>query len=303
MQNYKSYIGVVVAMIVWSSSFILTKIGLESFPPVMLVTIRITIAVALLFLLGIGTGTLTKIENKNHLLLFLVAGFIQPFGYFVCEAYGLEQVSPTVASVILSTIPVFTPLIAFIMIRERVSLLNIVGLVISLSGVLMILLNKGDNLEMNTLGLVCLFGAVLSGIIYAVMLRRVPTTYSNVTTIFYIHLFSLLFFIPTFIVVDLIGVGSGESIIGMEYNGDSVLKSLSAIVVLAAFASVMSFVLFCKAVRDIGATKANAFCNIMPISTALVMWFLFGEQLSWVKWIGIFVVIAGLFISQMKRKF
>ena len=74
--------------------------------------------------------------------------------------------------------------------------------------------------------------------------------------------------------------------------------TLVSIVVLAVFASVVSFVLFCYVVRRIGVTKANVFNNMIPAITALAVWMIYGEAIPAVKWVGIVVVIVGLFISQ-----
>jgi drug/metabolite transporter (DMT)-like permease len=74
--------------------------------------------------------------------------------------------------------------------------------------------------------------------------------------------------------------------------------SVMAIVVLAVFASVVSFVMFCFVVRRIGVARANAFCNVMPAITALAVWMIYGEAIPAMKWLGIAIVIVGLFVSQ-----
>ena len=285
-----AYASVMFAMTVWASSFILTRIGLESFQPVTLVTMRMSLAVLLLFLVAKMSGKLQRIERR-HIPLFVAGGFAEPFCYFICEAYGLTMVSPTVASVIMSTIPLFSPLLAYIMIRERVSWFNIIGIVISLVGVLMLVVER-EQVVVEPLGIILLFGAVASAIVYAVFLRKIPTTYNNVSVVFYIHLISLFFFIPTFFIVDFPIIG--ESVFQW--------RSFIAILVLAIFASVISFVLFSSVVRKIGVTRANAFCNVMPGITALLMYLLYGEVLPLIKIIGIVIVIIGLFISQMQLR-
>ena len=116
--------------------------------------------------------------------------------------------------------------------------------------------------------------------------------YNNVSVVFYIHLVSLLFFIPTFFLVDFSSLGE----MSFQY------RSLWAVVVLAVFASVISFILFSSVVRKIGVTRANAFCNVMPGITAVLMYFLYDEVLPTVKVVGIVVVIVGLFVSQMSAK-
>ena len=65
---------------------------------------------------------------------------------------------------------------------------------------------------------------------------------------------------------------------------------------------VTAFILFCYTVRYIGVTRANIFNNIRPVFTALLMLLIFNEQLPFWKWIGIVIIVVGLFISQNQRK-
>ena len=77
---------------------------------------------------------------------------------------------------------------------------------------------------------------------------------------------------------------------------------LYAIGYLAVLSSVAAFVLFCYTVRQIGVTQANAFNNARPIFTALIMLTFFGEQLPLGKWVGIALVVIGLFVCQKQEK-
>jgi drug/metabolite transporter (DMT)-like permease len=65
---------------------------------------------------------------------------------------------------------------------------------------------------------------------------------------------------------------------------------------------VLAFILFCYALRIVGVTEANAFNNIRPVFTAMWMILFFGEQLPFVKWAGIILIILGLFICQKQEK-
>ena len=82
----------------------------------------------------------------------------------------------------------------------------------------------------------------------------------------------------------------------------NLLNSGLAVLYLAVFSSVTAFILFCYTVREIGVTRANIFNNVRPVFTALLMWILFDEHLPIWKWLGIIVIIFGLFISQKQRK-
>jgi drug/metabolite transporter (DMT)-like permease len=71
---------------------------------------------------------------------------------------------------------------------------------------------------------------------------------------------------------------------------------------LAIFASVLAFVLFADVVRKIGIAKTNVFVNLIPVFTAVFSWMLLGQHLTFNQWIGIAVVVSGLFVSQISRK-
>lgn len=285
-----AYPAIIFAESVWACSFIFTQEALKSFYPITLVTMRIALATLILGAVGLITKKIDKI-NKADIPIFLIAGFSQPFCYFICEAYGLTMVSATIASVILSTIPLFSPFLAWLLVKEKVYWNNILGIVISLCGVLVLIIKK-DEIKVSALGLILLFIAVFTAIIYTVSLKKVPSHYSNISIVFYIHAVSLFFFIPTFLLFDLKHVGEKEIL----------FSSIISLIILAVVASVICFLCFCYVVRIIGVTKANAFCNIMPAITALAVWIFFGEQISLAKWISIFVVILGLFICQFKFK-
>lgn len=279
-----------VAMSIWACSFLFTQEALKSFSPITAVTLRMTMAAAFLGCYGLVSRTL-QLVSRSDIPLFLLAGFAQPFCYFICEAYGLTMVSATVASVILSTIPLFSPVFAWLIVRERISATNLAGIVVSLIGVLLIVFEK-QQMVVKPLGLACLFASVLAAVIYSSLLRKIPASYTNVSIVFYVHVASLCFFYPAFLIFDL-----------KHWGEKPVLpSSVACLVVLALFASMLGYILFCKSVRVIGVTRSNAFCNVMPGVTALAVWAIFGEQLPFVKWVGIAIVITGLFVSQMHTR-
>ena len=163
------------------------------------------------------------------------------------------------------------------------------GIVVSMVGVMMLVVDKNE-IAVSPKGLAILMGAVMSAAMYSTILRKIPSDYTNVSIVFWVNASSLIFFIPTFLCLDLKNWGVREVL----------PMSVVSIVVLAVFASVICFVLFCYVVRRIGVTRANAFNNVMPAITALAVWMIYGETIPMIKWVGIVVVIVGLFLSQRK---
>jgi len=79
-------------------------------------------------------------------------------------------------------------------------------------------------------------------------------------------------------------------------------QSLGALIMLAVFASVIAFVFFGSVVRKIGIAKTNVFVNLIPVFTAIFSWLLLDQYLTFTQWMGIVVVVLGLFVSQINRR-
>jgi len=293
LNSIKLYTAIVLAMVFWSFSFIWTRVAIHSFQPMMLISLRLLIASVLLFVVSKSTGKFQKLRRKDF-KWFLLLAFFEPFLYYVGETYGLTMVESTLASVIVSTIPLFAPIMAFVVLRERIGLANILGILISLLGVFFVIYEPEGGFKANPTGVALLFLAVLAAICYATVLRKIPRYYNNMNVIFYQSLLGLIFFIPTSLLTD--------------YSFWRTLtvsrESLVALLMLSVFASVIAFVLFAGAVRQVGVAKTNVFVNLIPVFTAIFSWLILDEMITRSKWFGIFIVVVGLFVSQWgKMKF
>jgi drug/metabolite transporter (DMT)-like permease len=255
-----------------------------------LITLRLLIASVLLFMVIKATGKFQKLRRKD-IKWFVLLAFFEPFLYYVGETYGLTLVESTLASVIVSTIPLFAPVMAFFILRERISWTNIVGIVVSLVGVFFVIYKPSVGFAANPGGIALLFLAVFASICYATVLRKIPNHYSNMSIIFYQSLLGLAFFIPTFLLTGYSAVRTVQV----------TREAIVALFMLSVFASVIAFVLFAGAVRKVGVARTNVFVNLIPVFTAILSWFILNEMLTVSKWIGISVVVIGLFVSQLGR--
>lgn len=291
LQNIKLYGAVILAMIFWSFSFIWTKVAIESFLPVTLVTLRLIIASILLFTYAKATKKFQYVRLKD-LKWFVLLAFFEPYLYYMGETYSLTLLNPTLVAVIIATIPLFAPIVAYIMLGEKVSKMNILGIIISLLGVLLVIYSPGMGLDGSVWGILLVFLAVFAAVFYAATLRKISSYYKTVNIIFYQSLIGLAFFIPTFLVTDL----SSIETLKISY------KSMEALLMLAIFASVLAFVLFAGVVRKVGVAKTNVFVNLIPVFTAIFSYLIFHQYLTYNQWIGIAIVVLGLFVSQLSKK-
>lgn len=284
--SMKNYTAPILTSTIWALSYVFTTIAFESFSPVQLLTLRLAIASSLLAFIGYHKGALQRISRK-HIPAFVLLALLEPTGYFLCETFGLSLSSPVLASVILSTVPLFAPFIAFLTIGERFSAGNVAGLAVSFIGVLFLTL-KGGSLNASPLGLLLLGGAVFFLIVYSIAVKKLQKHYTTHTIVTAQNAIGTVYFIP-------ILLASGNPI--PEHISGSALVSA---ITLGIFASGLAFVWFGESIKNIGVGKTNAFLNLMPAVTAVASVAITGETIDGQGIIGIALVIAGLFTSQAK---
>jgi drug/metabolite transporter (DMT)-like permease len=275
-------------MIFWSFSFIWFKVANETFHPITIVFIRLLFSVILLTAYLIVSKNYMKIKKADR-KLFLMLALFEPFFYFLGESFGLTYVSATVCSVLISTIPVFATIGAWLIFREKLKVINYAGIILSFIGVIVFILNKDGSISFNIKGLGLLTFAVLTAVGYNLTLSRLVGSYSPVYIVNVQNLIGAILFLPLFLILDF------KHFMTTPFTFDM----FRPIIELAVFASCGAFILFAYAVKHMGITKANVFSNCIPVFTALFAFILLGDKLTIQNLIGMAIVIAGLFMSQM----
>jgi drug/metabolite transporter (DMT)-like permease len=216
----------------------------------------------------------------------------EPFLYFLGESFGLTFVSSTVGSVIISTIPVFAVIFAWIFYRERLGLINYAGVILSFIGVLIFITNSSGSIAMSLKGLGLMLIAVSAAVGYNMMLHKLATKYNPIYIVNVQNVIGVVLFLPLFLIFDLHKLNDTGIVAG----------SFTAIILLAVFASSGAFVLFAYSVRHLGISRANIFSNLIPVFTAVIAFFMVGDKITLRNIVGMAVVIAGLFLSQAGKK-
>jgi drug/metabolite transporter (DMT)-like permease len=275
-------------MIFWSFSFLWFKEANKTFYPITIVFIRLVFSVVFLTTFLIITKSFMKIKKKDR-KLFLMMALFEPFFYFLGESFGLTYVSATVCSVLISTIPVFATIGAWLIFKERLKAINYAGIILSFIGVLVFILNSDGSLSFNIKGLGLLLLAVLTAVGYNLTLSRLVGSYSPVFIVNVQNIIGAVLFLPLFLILDF----------HRFINTPLTFNMFKPIIELAVFASCGAFILFAYSVRKMGITKANVFSNCIPVFTALFSFMILGEKLTIQNIIGMIIVIAGLLLSQL----
>lgn len=281
------YVALIGAMLIWAISFIWSKQALETYNPVTVVLFRLLISSAFLLPYLYFSKRLKKIQKQDRLLIFAMA-FCEPFIYFMGETYGISLVSPAVAAVIISTLPLFTPLAAAIFLKDKLSIYNLIGVVVSLGGIIFLVMGKNSEFAVSWKGLIFLFSSVLAGVIYSVLIKRVSARYSVLNLVLFQNLIGIVLFIPIYFVLDYQDFATS----GLVW------EALVPIIKLSIFATSIAYFMYTFALKKMDISKVNVFTNIIPVFTIIFSYFYLGEIITDRKVLGIIIVITGVFISQ-----
>jgi drug/metabolite transporter (DMT)-like permease len=289
-QKNNSYIAIVLAMILWSLSFIWSKLALNTYDPYTILFFRLSIAAITLFILSKSLGLLQKIKKEDYKILLLLS-FFEPFLYFIGENFGLEHVSSSTASIIIATIPLFMPIVGFVFFKEALRRRNIIGVFISFFGVLLVVVNKNFSISGELKGFALLFLAVFSALAYTTIIKRVTYKYNVFTIVTWQNIIASIAFFPFFMFYDFdkfneVGIYTNEFIY---------------IILLAIMASNAAFLLYTYAFKYFRVSQIGLFTNLIPIFTLIVSFFVFNEKLDTIKYFGIVMVIIGLYISEYRK--
>ena len=137
------YIASMFAILLWGMSYIWTDrlIG-QGIPIFYFVFVRIFMAGIILFLFNTAYARIKRIQ-KQDLGKFLLLAFFEPFIYFICETFGLKLTgSPTISAMVIATIPIFSIGAGIAFFNEKISILNVVGISLSLIGIVLVAMAK-----------------------------------------------------------------------------------------------------------------------------------------------------------------
>ncbi len=285
-QTLLTYTALAAAVLFWGLSFVATKIALQSFPPFALIFFRFFGASIFFILLLMRTGF--PILTWQGAKPLLVLAIFQPGLYFTFETIGLQYSSATKVSLIIATIPMVVLLLSIIFLKERIRIINIVGIVISIFGVALLVFGgqNVDELKGVLLGDFLILGAVLSASIYMIMARKLGKTFSPVQITGMQVIFGTILFLPAFLF----------TLPRMEWHAVT-QNGITALIILTIFATIGAFLCYNYALTKIPAARAAVCINGIPLVTAFGAWIILGERLSALQLAGGAIVISAVYLA------
>ena len=288
-----TYFSISIAMLFWGFSFIWTnRVLLMGFPVFALVFFRMAIAGVVLLLCTVVFKKL-EIPRKKDMVWFFLLALAEPFLYFIGEVFGMKlSGSPTLASIVIATIPVFSMLFAMIVYHEKLSWWNMTGIFLTVPGITIVVFENGFGKIEHPAGLAMLFLAVFSAVAYTLIVKKLSNLYNSITINTLQHVIGAFYFLPLFFFLDYPTVKT------IPFTWELIRPLL----LLAIFCSCLCYLLLINTVRELGVSRTSTFTSLIPAVTAIGAFLLGDEMLPSRKIVGITIVVLGLILSQYTKK-
>ena len=284
--NASGHLCALVTILIWGTTFISTKVLLDSFTPVEILFTR--------FLLGYAALLLVRPRRLNtgglrQEVWFAAAGLCGVTLYFLLENIALTLTMASNVGVIISVAPIFTALLAhFFLDGERLSPLFFVGCAAALGGILLINWN-GQNLDLNPAG--DLLALLAAGVwaVYSVLMRKIGAFgQDNILCTRRVFAWGLLFMVPA---LAFFGYSPDLGALALP-------TTLPNLLYLGLGASALCFVTWNRAVGLLGAVKTSVYIYLVPLITVLFSALILREPVTALELAGMALTLVGLALSE-----
>ena len=293
--NTKAYLFLTFAALFWSGNFIVGKAASTfEIPPFSLNFYRWFFAFLILF-----PFTYKEVLNKKNYVfenlgLFIILGITSITIFNSIVYYSLYYTQVISGILMISTIPVWILFFASFLKIEKTNLFQILGVILSLTGVLFIV-TKADiqlikELEFNKGDLSMVIG-MLSWAIYSALLRKKTHPISQLALLEIIIICGFIFLVPIYFFEMSFG---NKIVLGLPF-----ILTLGYVVL---FPGIFAFLFWIKGIDIIGANRSGVFLHLMTIFGALMAIVILGEKFMFYHFLGAIFIIAGITLSNKSKK-
>ena len=291
----KTYILLTLCVLFWAGNFVLGRFIKEDISPYEMAFFRwLFVLVIVSPILIIRFQNIYKTFKKNYLILLTLSALgITAYNTFLYIA--LTMTTSTNALMINSTVPILVLVLSFLILKQKLILHQLFGIVLSTFGVSFLIL-KGDisnilSLDFNQ-GDLWIMLSSLSWAFYSVLIKFKPKTLNN------FELFAILVFLG-FIILLPIYLYQGYS---FQHELDILKSNYLSFIYTSVFASCLSYYFWHYGIDHIGAAKTSQFVHLMPVFGTTLAYIFLNERLMSYHLIGAIFIALGIYLSLFYKK-
>ena len=283
-------ISLLIAMILWASSFVALKLAFQGYHPMQVIFGRMLIA-SLCFVVFIPSFR-KIIWRRRDLKYFLFMGISEPCLYFLFEAKALELTSASQAGMITAMLPLLVAILAWSWLKESISRQTLAGFSLAIIGACWLSLASETSISAPNplLGNFYEFLAMICAAGYTVSLKHLTNNYPPLFLTAFQALIGSLFFFPFLLLP-----GVGFTVVW------ETVPAL-AVIYLGTFITLGAYGCYNYSVSRIPASRAAGYVNLIPVFSVILGMVILGDTLNLSQWLACGLVFCGVWLSSSKKR-
>jgi drug/metabolite transporter (DMT)-like permease len=275
---------------IWGGMYVVVKIVVSVIPPLELVWMRYLVAIVALLVIGLITRQKWQID-KRHFLIIIVIGIIGNAISIVTQETGTMLSSAQMGAIITSSTPAFMVIFARLLLKERLTLKKGLSVCLATIGVFLIV-GVGHVNFSSKLGGISLLIAALTWALMSVLVKRVPSNYSQIVVTTYSILIALIVLTP-FVLPRLHAINISQLTHPNIWGG---------VLYLGIISTACGFLLWNRGLQMLNASSGGLFFFFQPVVGTLLGWLILGENIGVTFWIGSILILTGVLFVIIEKK-
>ncbi len=283
----KSLLGslfLILASSIWGGMYVVVKLLVAVIPPLELVWLRYLIALVALVIIGLISKQKWRIK-KNHLLIILLIAVIGYVISIVAQETGTMLSTAQMGAIITATTPAFMVVFASLILKERLTVKKAISVLLATVGVITIV-GIGRIEFSSMIGGLTLVLAALTWALMSVLIKLLPSHYSQIVVTTYATLIAVVVLTPVVL----------PTLHELDFHIFKDPVILGGLLYLGVISTSIAFLLWNRGLHLLNASSGGVFFFFQPVVGALLGWFILGETISFTFWIGCLFILVGVML-------
>lgn len=282
------YLEALFAVVVWGASFIATKIAVGQISPIAVVWLRFAMGIPILFV-AVAMRKQFAFPKGREWLYFTLLGFLGISFHQWLQSNGLKTAQATTTAWIVATSPAFIAVLGWLVLKEKLNLLQSAGIGLAMVGVLVVV-SKGDfaSISIGNFGTAGDFLILISSVnwaVFSILSRHGLKTHPSTRLTFWVMTIGWL-------------ITSAAFVAGKNYTEITLLDSRGwwALIFLGLFTTGLAYIAWFDALAQLPSAQTGAFLFIEPLASMAVASIVLKEQVTLASIFGGAIILFGIWL-------